>query len=143
VISAPPRFPDPGDDYLLALAESEHAILVSGDQHLLTLADDLPIQTARAFLEQLDARPERVKTPGSLGQLQDRLRAYWFPAGFWFRFELPQGRHEDAASDMLMKTPDAVRQMSLYTIQVGSVRRRASNAWANVSAVRSSAVSGS
>ncbi len=54
------RSADPGDDYLLALAESEYAMLVSGDQHLLTLADDLPIQTARAFLEQLDARPERA-----------------------------------------------------------------------------------
>ena len=45
------RSADPGDDYLLALAESERAILVSGDQHLLALADQLPIQTARAFLD--------------------------------------------------------------------------------------------
>lgn len=50
------RSSDPGDDYLLALAESERAVLVSGDQHLLALADDLPIQTARAFLESLAAR---------------------------------------------------------------------------------------
>jgi putative PIN family toxin of toxin-antitoxin system len=50
------RSADPGDDYLLVLAESEHAILVSGDQHLLTLADDLPIQTARAFLDTLGDR---------------------------------------------------------------------------------------
>ena len=48
-----PRAADPGDDYLLALAEAEHAILVSGDQHLLALADELPIQTARAFLDTL------------------------------------------------------------------------------------------
>jgi len=54
------RSADPGDDYLLALAENEHAMLVSGDQHLLTLADELPIQTARGFLEQLDARPEHA-----------------------------------------------------------------------------------
>jgi uncharacterized protein len=47
------RSTDPGDDYLLALAESERAILVSGDQHLLALADEFPIQTARAFLEHL------------------------------------------------------------------------------------------
>jgi uncharacterized protein len=46
---------DPGDDYLLALAESQRALLVSGDQHLLTLADQLPIQTARAFLNALEA----------------------------------------------------------------------------------------
>jgi putative PIN family toxin of toxin-antitoxin system len=49
--AAPPaRSADPGDDYLLALAEQERAVLVSGDQHLLALAADLPIQTARDFL---------------------------------------------------------------------------------------------
>ncbi len=51
--SPPRRSADPGDDYLLALAEQEHAVLVSGDQHLLALAGELPIQTARAFLDQL------------------------------------------------------------------------------------------
>jgi putative PIN family toxin of toxin-antitoxin system len=49
----PRRSPDPGDDYLLALAESERAVLVSGDQHLLALADEFPIHTARAWLDQL------------------------------------------------------------------------------------------
>lgn len=48
------RSSDPGDDYLLALAESERALLVSGDQHVLALAGDFPIQTARAFLDALD-----------------------------------------------------------------------------------------
>ncbi len=48
---------DPGDDYLLALAESERAVLVSGDRHLIELADELPIQTARAFLDALGAGP--------------------------------------------------------------------------------------
>jgi putative PIN family toxin of toxin-antitoxin system len=47
------RCEDPDDDYLLALAEQERAILVSGDRHLLTLADRFPIVTARAFLETL------------------------------------------------------------------------------------------
>jgi uncharacterized protein len=47
------RSADPGDDYLLALAENERAVLVSGDQHLLEFADDLPIQTARTFLDRL------------------------------------------------------------------------------------------
>jgi putative PIN family toxin of toxin-antitoxin system len=47
------RSADPGDDYLLALAENERAVLVSGDQHLLELADDLPIQTAHTFLDRL------------------------------------------------------------------------------------------
>lgn len=47
---------DPGDDYLLALAEQRGAILVSGDQHLLALAPQLPILTPRAFLAQLESR---------------------------------------------------------------------------------------
>jgi uncharacterized protein len=47
------RSDDPGDDYLLALAENEHAVLVSGDRHLLQLADNLPIETARTFLDAL------------------------------------------------------------------------------------------
>jgi putative PIN family toxin of toxin-antitoxin system len=47
------RSADPGDDYLLALAENERAVLVSGDQHLLELAGDLPIETARTFLDRL------------------------------------------------------------------------------------------
>jgi uncharacterized protein len=45
---------DPGDDYLLALAEHERAVLVSGDQHLLALADELPIEAAGGFLAHLD-----------------------------------------------------------------------------------------
>jgi uncharacterized protein len=54
---APPRRSrDPGDDYLLALAESENAIVVSGDQHLLELADRFPIRSARDFLEMLETR---------------------------------------------------------------------------------------
>ena len=49
-----PRVPtDPGDDYLVALAHSQQAALVSGDQHLLTLADRMPILNPRAFLESL------------------------------------------------------------------------------------------
>lgn len=48
------RSADPGDEYLLDLAESERAVLVTGDRHLLDLADDLPIQTARTFLEALE-----------------------------------------------------------------------------------------
>lgn len=50
----PRRSPDPGDDYLLALAESENALLVSGDQHLLAVADRFPIRTPRAFLAALE-----------------------------------------------------------------------------------------
>jgi uncharacterized protein len=47
---------DPGDDHLLALAESENAVLVSGDKHLLQLAGELPIQSPAAFLETLESR---------------------------------------------------------------------------------------
>jgi uncharacterized protein len=55
-ITAPPiRSGDPGDAYLIALAESVDAVLVSGDAHLLILADQLPIQSPRAFLERLGA----------------------------------------------------------------------------------------
>jgi len=48
------RSADPDDDYLLALAQAKRAVLVSGDQHLLALASELPILTPRAFLETLD-----------------------------------------------------------------------------------------
>jgi len=44
------RSEDPGDDYLLALAEAERAVLVSGDRHLLALTDQLPVLTVREFL---------------------------------------------------------------------------------------------
>jgi putative PIN family toxin of toxin-antitoxin system len=50
----PRRSPDPGDDYLLALAENERALLVSGDHHLLGLADRFPIRSPREFLDALD-----------------------------------------------------------------------------------------
>jgi len=54
---APPRrSPDPGDDYLLALAEGEKAVVVSGDQHLLELADRFPVRNPRDFLEALETR---------------------------------------------------------------------------------------
>jgi uncharacterized protein len=51
----PPRSADPGDDYLLALAEAEHALLVSGDKHLLDLAEAFPILTPREFLDTLES----------------------------------------------------------------------------------------
>jgi uncharacterized protein len=44
------RSEDPGDDYLLALAETERAVLVSGDRHLLALTEELPVLTVREFL---------------------------------------------------------------------------------------------
>ena len=58
---APPRSADPGDDYLIALAESTHAILVTGDQHLLALAARLPIQGASQFLRMIEVGREAAE----------------------------------------------------------------------------------
>ena len=44
---------DPGDDYLVALATSSAAILVTGDRDLLSLAPKLPIQAPADFLKLL------------------------------------------------------------------------------------------
>jgi len=52
---APPiRSTDPGDDYLIALADAERAALVCGDQHLLGLAEDLPVFSPVDFLDLLE-----------------------------------------------------------------------------------------
>lgn len=48
---------DPGDDYLIALAERERAVLVSGDDHLLELADAIPVLTPAAFLSRFVPEP--------------------------------------------------------------------------------------
>lgn len=48
------RSPDPGDDYLLSLATAERAALVSGDGHLLSLSDELPIFSPARFLAFLE-----------------------------------------------------------------------------------------
>ncbi len=45
--------PDPDDNYLIALGETYRAVLVSGDQDLLSLATLIPVFTPRAFLSQL------------------------------------------------------------------------------------------
>jgi uncharacterized protein len=56
VVSAPRATPpvrsaDPGDDYLIALASAHRAALVSGDNHLLELSDEIPVFSTRDFLE--------------------------------------------------------------------------------------------
>ena len=52
--SPPPiRSPDPDDDYLLALAISQRAFLVTGDQHLLGVGGDLPILPPAEVLRRL------------------------------------------------------------------------------------------
>jgi putative PIN family toxin of toxin-antitoxin system len=49
--------PDPGDDYLVALARASGAkMLVSGDAHLCDLVDPVPpVLRPRAFLDRIDA----------------------------------------------------------------------------------------
>ena len=49
----PVRSPDPGDDYLIALAATARAMLVTGDGDLLGLADQIPVMTAAEFLRAL------------------------------------------------------------------------------------------
>jgi uncharacterized protein len=49
----PLRSADPGDDYLIALAATRRAILVSGDRHLLALTDNIPVDSPARFLERL------------------------------------------------------------------------------------------
>lgn len=46
----PIRCADPDDDYLIALAHSRSAALVSGDGHLLDLAGEIPVFTPSEFL---------------------------------------------------------------------------------------------
>jgi len=46
----PVRSPDPGDDYLIALAAASHALIVSGDRHLLGLSEAVPVYAPAAFL---------------------------------------------------------------------------------------------
>lgn len=50
----PARSPDPGDDYLIALAAAAGAVIVSGDGHLLGLAKYLPVYSPAQFLEVIE-----------------------------------------------------------------------------------------
>ena len=52
-VASPPQISrDPGDDYLLALAKSKAAILVSGDRDLLEVKD-APVESPRSFMSKL------------------------------------------------------------------------------------------
>jgi putative PIN family toxin of toxin-antitoxin system len=54
---APPqRAADPDDDFVIALAESTRAMIVSGDRHLLSMAGSLPVQSPADFLRFLRLR---------------------------------------------------------------------------------------
>ena len=52
----PIRSRDLADDYLLALAAAEHALLVSSDEHLLSLQSKSPIHWPASFLSLLDGQ---------------------------------------------------------------------------------------
>lgn len=54
-IPHPVHSSDPDDDYLIALAATTRSVIVSGDHHLLDLADRLPVHSPAAFLEFLIA----------------------------------------------------------------------------------------
>ena len=53
----PVRPGDPADDYLVALAAAERAVLVSGDGHLTVLAGRIPVRTPAEFLAELESGP--------------------------------------------------------------------------------------
>ena len=44
---------DPDDDYLIVLASTHRAALVSGDKDLLVLEGEIPVFSPRAFLDLL------------------------------------------------------------------------------------------
>jgi len=44
---------DPDDDYLICLAETASAVIVSGDSDLPSLADQIPVYSPAAFRTQL------------------------------------------------------------------------------------------
>ncbi len=46
---------DPDDDYLIALAEVSRAVIVSGDRHLVDLAESIPVHTPAEFVQLLEA----------------------------------------------------------------------------------------
>jgi uncharacterized protein len=52
-VAPPVRSVDPGDDYLIALAADQDALLVSGDHHQLDLATILPIFDPATFISRL------------------------------------------------------------------------------------------
>ncbi|MGC2486025.1 MAG: putative toxin-antitoxin system toxin component, PIN family [Acidimicrobiales bacterium] len=52
-LSLPIRSSDPDDNYLIALAATTRSVIISGDHHLLDLAELLPVYSPAAFLELL------------------------------------------------------------------------------------------
>lgn len=50
------RSSDPGDDYLITLAAASDALLISGDDHLLSLSTELPVRSPAQFMDLLAAQ---------------------------------------------------------------------------------------
>ena len=48
------RSPDPGDDYLIALAAESLSVLVSGDKDLLGLSGHIPVRSPIEFLAMIE-----------------------------------------------------------------------------------------
>jgi uncharacterized protein len=55
----PVHSPDPGDDYLISLAVTAQAFLVTGDGHLLGFGDAIPVYRPTDFLALLDQGSEK------------------------------------------------------------------------------------
>lgn len=51
--------PDPNDEYLIRLAVTEAAVIVSGDRHLTLLAPEFPVHTPAKFVALLDSSSAR------------------------------------------------------------------------------------
>jgi uncharacterized protein len=49
------RSADPKDDYLVALAAAQRAVIVSGDAHLTDLAGRIPVRRPAEFLAEVEA----------------------------------------------------------------------------------------
>jgi uncharacterized protein len=56
----PVRSMDPADDYLISMAASQRAIIISGDAHLTALVDRMPVRRPAEFLDEL-AGAERAR----------------------------------------------------------------------------------
>ena len=59
----PVRSEDPADDYLIALAATERAVIVSGDVHLTALADRIPVRRPAEFLAEMEEDQEPSSLP--------------------------------------------------------------------------------
>ncbi len=57
----PVRSDDPKDDYLVALAAAERAVVVSGDAHLTALAGRVPVRRPAKFLTEVEEADDRPR----------------------------------------------------------------------------------